>query len=125
LVEHLKNYGRNIALQGELIGEGIQGNPYRLRGQEFYLFDIYDIDAAEYLDPVSRERVAAELSVLSVPLILRDSTLGSVDNLLLRAEGKSQFNPHAEREGIVYKCVQNPRLHFKAISNRFLLKTGG
>lgn len=122
LLDRLRIYGRNIALQGELVGEGIQGNPYRLRGQEFYLFDIYDIDAAEYLNPLARERVAAELSVVSVPLILRDSTLDTVDNLLLRAEGKSLLNIQTEREGIVYKCVQQPRLHFKAISNKFLLK---
>ena len=29
----LRNLGYNICIQGELIGEGIQGNPYRIKGQ--------------------------------------------------------------------------------------------
>jgi RNA ligase (TIGR02306 family) len=125
LPNRLRTLGRNIALQGELIGEGIQGNPYRIRGQGFYLFDIYDIDQGRYLTPTERMAVAEELSVVSVPVIVTDTTLDNVDVLLARAEGKSQLNVLAEREGVVFKCNQRPELHFKAISNRFLLKTGG
>jgi len=40
------------------------------------------------------------------------------------AEAKSTLNAQAEREGLVFKCLQDPRIHFKAISNRFLLKGG-
>ena len=125
LPNRLRALGRNIALQGELIGEGIQGNPYRIRGQGFYLFDIYDIDQSRYLTPAERMVLAEELSVVSVPLIATDTTLDSVDALLARAEGKSQLNVLAEREGVVFKCNERPELHFKAISNRFLLKNGG
>lgn len=124
LPNRLRALGRNIALQGELIGEGIQGNPYRIRGQGFYLFDIYDIDQSRYLTPVERMAMAEELSVVSVPLVATDTTLDNVDVLLARAEGKSQLNVLAEREGVVFKCNQRPELHFKAISNRFLLKNG-
>ena len=41
----LTQSGRNLALQGELIGNGIQGNKYKFTDQGFYVFDIYDIDA--------------------------------------------------------------------------------
>jgi len=125
LPNRLRALGRNIALQGELIGEGIQGNPYRIRGQSFYLFDIYDIDQSRYLTAAERGVVAEKLAVVSVPVIATDTTLDNVDALLARAEGKSQLNLLAEREGVVFKCNQQPELHFKAISNRFLLKNGG
>jgi RNA ligase (TIGR02306 family) len=46
----LRALGRNLALQGELIGEGIQKNRYAIKGQQFYLFDIYDIDARPLLE---------------------------------------------------------------------------
>jgi len=39
----------NFALQGELIGEGIQVVRNKVKGQEFYIFDIYDIDNGRYL----------------------------------------------------------------------------
>ncbi|TSC54295.1 MAG: RNA ligase, DRB0094 family [Parcubacteria group bacterium LiPW_30] len=38
--ETLEKSRRNIALRGELVGEGINGNPLRLTGHHFYIFDI-------------------------------------------------------------------------------------
>jgi hypothetical protein len=38
------------------------------------------------------------------------------------AEGKSELNSITEREGLVFKCIQNANFSFKAISNKFLLK---
>jgi len=43
LLELSKEKGEEYAIQGELIGEGIQGNPEKLKGKLFYLFDIYSI----------------------------------------------------------------------------------
>jgi len=36
--------GANIALQGEMAGEGIEKNHLQLKGLHFFLFDIWDID---------------------------------------------------------------------------------
>lgn len=36
----------------------------------------------------------------------------------------SRINTNTEREGIVFKNIHNPQLHFKAISNKFLIKNG-
>jgi RNA ligase (TIGR02306 family) len=43
LENKLKDKG-NICLQGELIGEGIQGNPYKIKGQTVHFFNGFDID---------------------------------------------------------------------------------
>jgi RNA ligase (TIGR02306 family) len=39
----------NIAIQGELIGEGIQGNIYKLKGQVVKFYNAFYIDKQEYM----------------------------------------------------------------------------
>jgi RNA ligase (TIGR02306 family) len=129
LIGKIRSTGQNLAFQGELIGEGIQGNPYKIRGQEFYLFDIYDIGAGRYLTPLERQALAARLQVRCVPTIAAHAnpydTLGIVDiaQMLKFAEGKSVLMDKTEREGLVFKCHEDA-VSFKAISNKFLLKGG-
>ena len=36
LEEKLRTLGKNITIQGEIIGEGVQGNKYKLKGQKLY-----------------------------------------------------------------------------------------
>ena len=112
------------ALQGELIGEGVQKNPYGLKGHAFYLFDIYDTIRGRYVPPEDCRYAASRLGINHVPLIEAELTLnGSVDDLLKYAEAKSKLNPNTEREGIVFKRTDG-KGSFKAISNKFLLKGG-
>lgn len=124
LEEKLRAADRNLALQGELIGEGIQGNPYKIKGQDFFLFDIYDIDAGEYLDPLARSDFAVGHAIKHVPVITGSFVIThTVEELLASAEGKSLLNDKTEQEGFVYKCVEE-NISFKCISNKFLLKGG-
>ena len=125
----LRRANRNLALQGELIGEGIQGNPYKQKGQEFFLFDIYDIDTSKYFTPAERKAFVEEHDIKHVPVLafgaeLAD-TLGvnSIDGILRFAEGKSVMGMiGCEREGVVFKS-KAMQCSFKAISNKFLLRS--
>tara|TARA_B110000503_G_scaffold121703_1_gene185561 strand:+ start:577 stop:1620 length:1044 start_codon:yes stop_codon:yes gene_type:complete len=122
----LRRANRNIALQGELIGEGIQGNPYKMKGQDFFLFDIYNIDTNKYFTPAERKAFVDEFDIKHVPvfgsLVMDEST--TVDALLTLAEGKSVMGMvGCEREGLVFKIL-DMQCSFKAISNKFLLKHG-
>jgi RNA ligase (TIGR02306 family) len=123
LIEKIRSTARNLALQGELIGEGIQGNPYKIRAQEFYLFDIYDIDAGRYLRPIERQELAVELDIRQVPGLGIQQLDVTVEQLLKIAEGKSVLRAETEREGLVFKHAAD-ETSFKAISNKFLLKGG-
>ena len=125
----LRRANRNLALQGELIGEGIQGNPYKQKGQEFFLFDIYDIDTSKYLTPAERNAFVEEHDIKHVPVLAFGAelwdTLGinSIDGILRFAEGKSVMGMiGCEREGVVFKS-KAMQCSFKAISNKFLLKS--
>jgi RNA ligase (TIGR02306 family) len=123
----LRALGRNVALQGELIGEGIQGNPYKIRGQEFYLFDVYDIDRSCYFTPDQRKSLALEHNINHVPVfgIYETNESTTIDSLLQYAEGNSVMGDIVgpTREGLVFKS-QTMQCSFKAISNKFLLKGG-
>lgn len=117
----------NIAIQGEVIGEGIQGNPYKIKGQDFFVFDIFDIKEDKYFDPESRMKLVLELNLNHVPVIEPCREIANdwiIDDMLQIAEAKSLLNPKAEREGLVWKCQQETTVSFKTISNKFLMKSG-
>jgi RNA ligase (TIGR02306 family) len=114
--------GDNFAVQGELIGEGIQGNIYKLSGTSFRVFDIYDIKSGEYINPRQREQLVFTMGLTHVP-VLDDAYVMShnIDELLALAEGKSRIGD-TEREGLVFKQIDGG-MTFKAISNKYLLKS--
>lgn len=110
-----------FAIQGELIGPGIQGNIYKLSQPEFYVFDVYNIQAGEYLKPAARRALIDRMGLKHVPLINPGySVVPSIDGLLEAAEGASVLNAKQEREGIVFKQIDGG-MTFKAISNKYLI----
>ena len=122
LEEKLARLGKNIALQGELIGEGIQGNPYKMKGQSIKFFNIFDIDKHEYYGlSLFLSTIENELQLETVPVLEYNFNLpDTVGDLLKMAEGKSILNKEAEREGLVIRSTDR-KISFKAISNKFLL----
>lgn len=119
-----ETHGR-IAIQGELVGEGIQGNKYKLTGRDFFVFRIYDIFTGEYVNEREKDDLCYILGLKQVPYLCASAIENyTIDSLLEFAEGKSVLNPKTEREGIVFKCYTGDQPHFKAISNKFLIKNG-
>jgi len=123
-VEYCINNKRNLALQGEIMGPGIQGNREKLNKHEFYLYDIFDIDKQRYLSPTERSEVNKELNLKECPVVEHVKILNkSLEEILEYAEGES-IN-HKTREGVVFKAnIDGEHISFKAISNKFLLKGG-
>lgn len=132
LQDVLLAFGKNIAIQGELMGPGIQGNRENLKTHKLFVFNMYDIDAKRYLEPLERHNVLNELwvmglnrdmvehaPVLSTGATMAELGISNVQELLKFAEGPS-YN-HPVREGLVFKRVDGA-FSFKAISNLFLLK---
>jgi RNA ligase (TIGR02306 family) len=115
----------NIAIQGELIGEGVQGNHYGIKGQDFYVYSIYDVVKGQYISPRDRQELVDHLGLKHVPVINICATLGncSVDQVLEYADGNSELNYNKLREGLVFKALDS-QAHWKAVSNQYLLKHG-
>lgn len=124
----MRQRGDNIAIQGELVGPGIQGNIYKLSKPELYVFDIYDVQEGSYITPDLRRAIISGMGLNHVPVLVAHGslydTLGITDipGLLKFAEGKSVMGDITgpEREGIVFKQVDGG-MTFKAISNKYLL----
>ena len=112
-----------IAFQGELMGPGIQGNREGFAEHKFFVFDVFDIVKHEYLPPMMRRHVCERRGLDHVPMYdAAKFAPNSVEEGLALAEGPS-IN-HKIREGLVWKCNEDPSFSFKTISNQFLLKGG-
>lgn len=117
------------ALQGELVGEGIQKNIYKLKGQHFFLFDIYNTVEGQYVVPSTRRLIASILKLQHCPVLVRNFIIpedDDIDRMLKYAEAKSVVGDieGPEREGLVFKSNTNPAVSWKVISNKFLMKGG-
>jgi RNA ligase (TIGR02306 family) len=120
----MRSLGKNVSFQGEIIGEGIQGNPYRLKGQTLKFFNIFDIDEHQYYIKAQLEKTINELGLETVPMLHNHFLLpNTIEELLQFAEGKSALCESTEREGLVIRNMVRS-ISFKVISNKFLLKGG-
>jgi RNA ligase (TIGR02306 family) len=125
LKSYQKDYNKNIALQLELCGPGIQKNIYKLPNFDLFLFDIYDIDNRCYWNHYNVKRFADHYGISHVPVLETGFVLNhTTEQLLSLATGTSKLY-NVLREGIVFKSSVNMDIRFKAISNDYLLKYGG
>lgn len=118
----LKDTGRNIAIQGELMGPGIQKNREGLSEHQFFVFDVIDLNTRSYFTAEERHSLVKSLGMDHVPVLMMDVPLKHIgttkDDVLSFAHGKSLNHP--VREGLVYKKMDG-KFSFKTISTRFLL----
>jgi RNA ligase (TIGR02306 family) len=121
LEEWLTSQDVNYSIQGELIGESVQGNPYKIKGQTVGFFNAFNIDTQEYLGLEEFESLISSMGLKSVPILDREFTLpDTIDELLKYADSKSVLNSNFDREGVVIRSVDR-KISFKVISNKFLL----
>ena len=118
VLKELLGCGNRIALQGEIIGEKVQGNRYGVKGLDFYAFNLI-IDGAVFTG-TEIEGICSEYGIKSVPILDASFELpDSAAEMVGYAEGRSVL-ANVEREGVVVRNVKQG-ISFKAISQRFLL----
>lgn len=134
----LRSLDRNIAIQGELIGEGIQENKLKLRGQTVRFFTAFDIDSFQFLSYADFNALMNDLGLPTVPVIFTDYELqNDIDSIVSLSVIRSSICPDVWAEGIVIRPLEekidlllsnenfnNGRVSFKAINPEFLLKYG-
>lgn len=121
LLTALLNDGRNIAIQGEMVGPSIQKNFEGVAENEFYCYDVYLIDEQAYMLPKERQEFCAEHGIKHVPLASSHAVTLPVDvaTAIADADGPSGLKGKY-REGWVFKSMERD-FSFKVISNRYLL----
>jgi RNA ligase (TIGR02306 family) len=125
LKDKMTKHGKNIALQGELIGAGINGNLYGMSDHKLFFFTGYDIDKGRRMFFDELEWVLFGLQLQMVPVLEKYGFVipnenNIVDYMLKYAEGKSVLNMEVDREGVVVRGLEK-EFSFKAISNTYLL----
>lgn len=126
LENKLTNLGRNIAIQSEICGPKISGDIYKLSKFHLFVFDIFDIDKQEYLNPVERRELTKELGLVDAPVLHTNMTLAgkSLEDILVMADGTSVLGTiGCLREGLVFKAnYSSKRISFKSVSRKYLAK---
>ncbi len=116
----------NYAIQGELMGPGVQGNREGLKELKFFVFDVFDINKGKYLLPIERHSfiltmIMEGVALDHVPVIETDYKIPEENTLetLLKFADRESLN-HKVAEGLVFKSMDS-ELSFKVINNNFLL----
>lgn len=134
--QKLRSLSGNYALQGELIGEGIQSNKYKIKGQDFRIFNVFNIDAYEYLNFTDFVNFTTKLGLKTVPILSENYVLeNNIPTIITLSTIKSTLMKEVWAEGIVLRPLQElkdfgndnlpgGRVSFKAINPEFLLKYG-
>lgn len=121
LEELMRSVGFNLCLQGELIGESVQGNPYKIKGQTVRFFNAFNIDTQEYLNLFEFELLISSMGLKTVPILNRLFFLpDTIESILEYADNKSELNSNFDREGVVIRSLDR-KISFKVISNKFLM----
>ena len=124
--------GKNLAVQGELVGPGIQKNHLGLKEHDLLLFNVYDIDTGKYLNHEELIHVAGNLMMPTVKVIYQGifKPEWGIPELLEMAKGKYAGTDN-HREGIVIRPLVEERsellkgrLSFKVINQEYLLNGG-
>jgi len=119
--------GHRLALQGEVVGPGIQKNPLGLTHADLYIFNVVDIRTGQKLCLDKSLIVTSQLGLNFVPIVDKGSSFAyTKTDLLEMAKGKykthfSSAKNYQDREGIVIRSLCG-EVSFKAINNDFLLK---
>lgn len=113
--------GGDIAIQGEMVGPGIQGNFEGVDKNKLYVYSVFDIDKGVYFLPDTAQSIVAYAGLTYVPVLEYRATLpATIAEVLALADGPSGLNGKY-REGLVFKSLKRP-FTFKVISNKYLLK---
>ncbi len=131
LENKLKSSGRNLAIQGEVYGPGIQGNLLGVKEIEFRAFNLFDIDNHKYLDWKELQEFCFNNHIPIVDTINTGQSFNKTLSELQEFANNLKYNNGNLAEGIVvrpteetYSATLKGRLTGKIISEQFELKHG-
>lgn len=121
VVELYEKTGKMYAIQGELVGAGIQGNFEKFEKYQVFAYNIFDILKGDFVNYKKFKQLSEMVELRIVPEIYPNGRilLEPLETILQMAEGNGLRASY--REGIVWKSLEGTT-QFKAISNEYLSK---
>ena len=121
LEDKLRALDKDIAIQGEVIGEGINKNRYKVNGNQLYIFTAYNLKDGKRFTLDELDNLCQYLEVNLIPIVKHNVQLPTrMEDLIDMANDKSLI-ASCMREGIVVRTY-DMNTSFKVISNSYLLK---
>lgn len=121
-----------FAIQGEVMGEGINKNTLKIKGHKLFVFNIFNIKDSKYLDFDEMTSFCKKNNIDTVPIIDSGIILDfTFEQLMEMANKRSPLNPDVIQEGLVIRSITEKRVlingvgsrfSFKVVSNDYLLK---
>jgi RNA ligase (TIGR02306 family) len=142
LKNKMKAICRNIAIQGEICGPKINCNRMKRKDNDFFVFNIWDIDNQYYLPWADVVEITKKLGLQTVDVLYigkfsefkelkitedknSENYVKAVATAILEYSSNQEYGKGIPAEGIVIKSdygKEYPRISCKAISNKYLLK---
>ena len=113
------------AVQGEIVGPGINKCKNKETDYKFLCFRIWDIKNQKWVNPKKTKELCEKFQIPHVQIVKDDfaffDEIKTMDEALKFAEGKTAEGN--EREGVVLKTIDAlPYASFKIVSNKYLMK---
>ena len=96
---------RNIALQCEVVGPGVQGNPSGAKVIAPYLFYAFDTERQLYLSRLETVRIADRLGIEAVKTVAMGDTKQTEEDFFCRIAESCVYNNGKPAEGIVVRPI--------------------
>ncbi len=116
---------RNVSVQTEMYGMGINGNRHKKNDVNVAVFDVFDIDRRQFITHDEMVSLAAELGLPTVPVVFENQRLLSEKiEPWLELANKQRYAGGLLAEGIVVRTADGkaPYMSFKVISQEYLVK---
>lgn len=116
-------FGDYICIQREIAGEAVQGNPHKLKGLHFYVFNLISPEHGRYNSFLAKS-ILSSYGLDFVPIVSRDFIMpDTIEEMKALADGECEVpGSTGLREGYVYRLNSNPFVSVKNVSNKYLLK---
>lgn len=109
-----------VAIQGECVAPGVQGNKYKVTEPDLYAFNLIYSDTGREPSAHGKE-ILDKYGIKWVPIVEEEAELPkTVDEMLALAHGKSMIGDTI-REGLVCRSLDGKQ-SFKAVDPLFLIK---
>ena len=114
-----------VAIQGEIIGEGINKNYNHIERRKFFVFNVFSSLANGYFDHQCAHAATGSMGLTYVPVVNEHYKLpATCAEALLGVEGPSTIGHQPVREGSVirHSLPYGRRISAKLVSNQYLSK---